>query len=66
MSGPTLQTRQYIDIPSRSLMVLNAKATIDKYMEGRLYKLVPNFLLSDENSELVLISTMHNVEITET
>ena len=34
MSGPTLQTRQCIDIPSRSLMVLNAKATIDKHMEG--------------------------------
>ena len=66
MSGPTLQTRQCIDIPSRSLMVLNAKATIDKYMEGELYKVVPNFLLSDEYPELVLIPTIHNVEITET
>ena len=46
MSGPMLQTRQCIDIPSRSLMVLNAKATIGKYMEGGLYKVVPNFLLS--------------------
>ena len=66
MSGPTLQTRQCINIPSRSLMVLNAKATIDKYMEGGLYKMVPNFLLSDEYPELVLIPTIHNVEITET
>ena len=66
MSGPTLQTRQCIDIPSRNLMVLNAKATIDKHMEGGLYKVVPNFLLSDEYPELVLIPTMHNVEITET
>ena len=66
MSGPTLQTRQCIDIPSRSLMVLNAKATIDKHMEGGLYKVVPNFLLSDEYPELVLIPTIHNVEITET
>ena len=33
MSGPTLQSRQCINIPSRSLMVLNAKATIDKHME---------------------------------
>ena len=48
MSGPTLQTRQCIDIPSRSLMFLNAKATIDKHMEGGLYKVVPNFLLSNE------------------
>ena len=37
MSGPTLQTRQCITIPSRSLMVLNAKATIDKHMEGGLH-----------------------------
>ena len=66
MSGPTLQTRQCITIPSRSLMVLNAKATIDKHMEGGLHKVVPNFLLSDEYPELVLIPTIHNVEITET
>ena len=66
MSGPTLQTRQCINIPSRSLMVLNAKATIDKHMEGGLYKVVPNFLLSDEYPESVLIPTIHNVEISET
>ena len=41
MSWPTLQTRQCITIPSRSLMVLNAKATIDKHMEGGLHKVVP-------------------------
>ena len=64
MSGPTLQTRQCITIPSRSLMVLNAKATIDKHMEGGLHKVVPNFLLSDEYPELVLIPTAHNVEMT--
>ena len=64
MSGPMLQTRQYITIPSRSLMVLNAKATIDRHMEGGLHKVVPNFLLSDEYPELVLIPTVHNVEIT--
>ena len=64
MSGPTLQTRQFITIPSRSLMVLNAKATIDKHMEGGLHKVVPNFLLSDEYPELVLIPTVHNIEIT--
>ena len=51
MSGPTLQTRQCITIPSRSLMVLNAKATIDRQMEGGLHKVVPNFLLSDEYPE---------------
>ena len=45
-------------------MVLNAKATIDKHMEGGLHKVVPNFLLSDEYPELALIPTVHNVEIT--
>ena len=48
------------------LWFLNAKATIDKHMEGGLYKVVPNFLLRDEYPELVLIPTIHNVEITET
>ena len=61
-----MQTRQCITIPSRSLMVLNAKATIDRHMEGGLHKVVPNFLLSDEYPELVLIPTVHNVEITKT
>ena len=64
MSGPTLRTRQCITIPVRSLMVLNAKATIDRHMEGGLHKVVQNFLLSDEYPELVLIPTVHNVEIT--
>ena len=64
MSGPTLQTRQCIDIPSRSIMALIAKATIDKHMEGGLYNVVPNLLLSDEHPELVFIPTKHNVEIT--
>ena len=64
MSGSTLQIRQCITIPLRSLMVLNAKATIDKHMEGGLHKVVPNFLLCDEYPELVLIPTVHNVEIT--
>ena len=45
-------------------MVLNAKTAIDKYMEGGLHKLVPNFLLSNEYPELVLIPTVHNVEMT--
>ena len=66
MSGPISQTRQCITISSRSLMVLNAKATIDKHMEGGLHKVVPNFLLSDEYPELVLIPTVHNIEIIET
>ena len=66
MSGPTLQPRQCITIPSRSLMVLNAKAAIDRHMEGGLHKVVPNFLLSDEYPELVLIPKVHNVEITKT
>ena len=35
-------------------------------MEGGLYKVVPNFLLSDEYPELVLIPTVHNVEKTKT
>ena len=47
-------------------MVLNAKVTIDKHMEGGLHKVVPNFLLSGEYPELVLITTVHNVEITKT
>ena len=45
-------------------MVLNAKATIDRHMEGGLHKVAPNFLLSDEYPELVLIPTVHNIEIT--
>ena len=35
-------------------------------MEGGLYEVVPNFLLSDEYPEFVLIPTIHNVEISET
>ena len=64
MTGSSLQTRCHVDLPSQSLVVLNIKAQIEKYMEGGLYKVVPNFLLSNEYPELVLIPTLHNVEVT--
>ena len=63
MTGPSLQVRCRVDLPSQSLIVLNAKAQIEKHMEGGLYKVVPNFLLSKEYPELVLIPTLHNVEV---
>ena len=64
MTGPSLQVRSHVDLPSQSLIVLNVKAQIEKHMEGGLYKVVPNFLLSNEYPELVLIPTLHNVEVT--
>ena len=63
MTGPTLQARYHVDLPPQSLVVLNAKAQIEKDMEGGLYKVVPDFLLSNEYPELVLIPTLHNVEV---
>ena len=64
MTGPSLKVRSHVDLPSQSLIVLNVKAQIEKHMEGGLYKVVPNFLLSDEYQELILIPTLHNVEVT--
>ena len=42
------------------------KLILVKKWEGGLFKVVPNFLLSDEYPELVLIPTIHNVEVTKT
>ena len=64
MSGTYFANQTMYYHTPRSLMVLNAKATIDKHMEGGLHKVVPKFLLSDEYPELVLIPTVHDVEIT--
>ena len=64
MTGSSLQARCHVDLPPQSLVVLNVKAQIEKQMEGGLYKVVPNFLLSNEYPELVLIPTLHNVEVT--
>ena len=64
MTGPSLQVRSHVDLPSQSLIVLNVKAQIEKHMEGGLYKVVPNFLLSNEYPELVFIPILHNVEVT--
>ena len=63
-TGPSLQVRSHVDLPSQSLIFLNVKAEIEKHMEGGLYKVVPNFLLSNEYPELVLIPTLHTVEVT--
>ena len=57
MTGPSLQVRNHVDLPSQSLIVLNVKTQIEKHVEGGLYKVVPNFLLSNEYPELVLIPT---------
>ena len=64
MTGPSLQARCHVNLPSQSLVVLNVKAQIEKHMEGGLYKVVQNFLFSNEYPELVLIPTLHNVEVT--
>ena len=64
MTGPSLQARCHVNLPSWSLVVLNVKAQIEKHMEGGLNKVVPNFLLNNEYPELVLIPTLHNVEVT--
>ena len=64
MTRPSLQVTSHVDLPSQSLIFLNVKAQIEKHVEGGLYKVVPNFLLSNEYPELVLIPTLHNVEVT--
>ena len=51
MSGPTLQTRQCVTIPSRSLMVLNAKATIDKE-DIMVEEITTETMFQSENLEL--------------
>ena len=62
LSGPILETRTVVEIQPRTLAVLNAKVDLKKTIQGLIYDVKPNTLLSDQYPDLVTIPMLHYVE----
>ena len=61
-SNPTLVTRTQTIIPGRTLAVLNVMSTVNCLHTWKLYEVQVNPLLSEEQPNLSIISTLHWIE----
>ena len=44
-----IHNRQGIDIPGRSLVIVNASIDTGKLLKGQVFEVKPNFLLTNEH-----------------
>ena len=63
MNGPMIHNKQGLTIPGRRLAIINVSIDIDKSMNDQMFEVRPNFLLTNEYPNLVMIPPMlHRVE----
>ena len=62
MNGPMIHNKQGITISGRRLAIINVSIDIDKSMNDQMFEVRPNFLLTNEYPNLVMIPMLHRVE----
>ena len=62
MNGPMIHNKQGLTIPGRRLAIINVSIDIDKSMNDQMFEVRPNFLLTKEYPNLVMIPMLHRVE----
>ena len=62
MNGPMIHNKQGLIIPGRRLAIINVSIDIDKSMNDQVFEVRPNFLLTNEYPNLVMIPMLHRVE----
>ena len=62
MNGPMIHNKQGLTIPGRRLAIINVTIDMDKSMNDQMFEVRPNFLLTDEHPNLVMIPRLHRVE----
>ena len=62
MNGPMIHNKQGLTIPGRRLSIINVSIDIDKSMNDQMFEVRPNFLLTNEYPNLVMIPMLHRVE----
>ena len=65
IAGSRIHTKNHIDIPSRTLAVLNVKVDIRKEHCNTTFNVKANRLLINEYPNLIAIPTIHNVKNTQ-
>ena len=61
MDGPMIHNKQGITIPERRLAVVKVSIGIDEAMDGQMFDVKPNFLLTNEHRNLVIMPMLHQV-----
>ena len=61
MDGPMIYNKQGVTVPGRKLAVVKVSTKIDKTMDGQMFEVKPNFLLTNEHPNLVIVPMLHQV-----
>ena len=62
IKGPMIHNRQGIDIPGRSLAMVNASMDTGKLLKDQVFEVRPNFLLTNEHPNLVVVPMLYNIQ----
>ena len=62
MDGPMIHNKQGITIPGRRLALIDVSINIDELMDDQMFEVRPNFLLTSEHPNLVIIPMLHKVK----
>ena len=54
-----IHNRQGINIPGRSLAMINASVDAQEFLEDQVFGVKPNFLLTNEHPNLIMIPMLH-------
>ena len=60
---PHLSLTSSVSIPGRSLAVEQVNNALTQEQSGHLYEVEPNYLLTNEYSNLYIVPTIHNVDL---
>ena len=61
MDGPMIYNKQGITVPGRKLAVIKVSIEMDQAMDGQMFEVKPNFLLTNEHPNLVIMPMLHQV-----
>ena len=61
MDGPMIYNKQGVTVPGRKLAVIKVSINIDETIDGQMFEVKPNFLLTNEHPNLVIMPMLHQV-----
>ena len=61
MDRPMIYNKQGITVPGRRLAVVKVSIEMDETMDGQMFEVKPNFLLTNEHLNLIIMPMLHQV-----
>ena len=61
MDGPMIYHKHGITVSGRRLAVIKVSIEIDEAMDGQMFEVKPNFLLTNEHPNLIIMPMLHQV-----